>query len=69
MSDYTDAARREATVLVSDGTVVDTSFNPAGTNGWLEDVIVSWTDHDHYLTWDTQGRALGHEADIVEIVG
>jgi len=68
MTDYTEAARREATVRLSDGDIVDIYFNPAGTNGWLEDVIISWTDHDDYLTWDTGGRALGHDANIVEVI-
>lgn len=63
-----DTAKAGATVRLSDGDIADISFNPAGTNGWLEDVIVSWTDHDDYLTWDTSGRALGHDADIVEII-
>jgi len=34
MTDYTDAAQREATVRLADGSTVDILFNPAGTNGW-----------------------------------
>jgi hypothetical protein len=68
MTNYTEAAQSGATVLLSDGTTVRLAFNPAGTNGWIDPVIISWTDHDDYLTWNTDGRALGHDAHIVDIV-
>jgi hypothetical protein len=69
MTDYTEATLRGATVRLSDGSTVEAVFNPAGTNGWLNDVIVAWTDHDDYMTWNINGQALcAGDPDIVEVL-
>lgn len=68
MTDYTEAARREATVRLSDRREVDIFFNPAG-DGWLEAVIGSYDPHtEDVIFWDVNGRPLGHADRIVEIV-
>jgi hypothetical protein len=68
MTDYTEAALRGATVRLNDGEVVVIGYVRAGEDGWIDPVIISWCDHDDYMTWDLAGTALGHGADIVEIV-
>jgi hypothetical protein len=68
MTDYTEAARRQEVVRLSDGSEWTIHLIPAGVDGWIDTVICAygWSDND--LLWDTDGRALGHDADIAEIV-
>jgi hypothetical protein len=69
MIDYTEAALNEATVRLSDGSEVEIFFNPAGQNGWLEAVIGAYDPHtDDVIFWDLNGRSLGYDDHIVEIV-
>ena len=68
MTNYTQAAQRGARVRLSDGEVVAIDYVPAGQDGWIDPVIITWCDHDDYMTWDLTGTALGHDADIVEVV-
>jgi uncharacterized protein YfiM (DUF2279 family) len=68
MTDFTDAARRQEVVRLSDGSEWTIHLIPAGCDGWIDSVICAygWTDND--LFWDLNGNALGHDANIVEIV-
>ncbi len=68
MGDYTDAARRQEVVRLSDGSEWTIHLIPAGVDGWLDPVICAYGWADNNLFWDMDGRAIGHDADIVEIV-
>jgi len=68
MTDYTDAARREATVRLADGSTEDILFNPAGTNGWLVDVIYAYGHYEDALTWDVDGTGHAGTPNIVEVL-
>ena len=69
MTDYAEAARREATVRLSDGREIEIFFNPAGENGWLDDVIAAYDPHtDDLIYFGTDGIGLGHNTDIVEVM-
>lgn len=48
-------------VELTDGSVVDVYFNPAGREGWLEDVLIAFDDHDEQLVWDMTGTSLDNE--------
>lgn len=69
MTDYTKAARDEATVRLADGSEWCIHFVPAGTDGWNCPVIraYDWTDYDAQI-WNVDGTAISADADIVEIV-
>lgn len=67
MKDFTEAAKNEATVRLADGNTVDIHFNPAGTEGWLEDVIIAYEEDDTILSWDVDGKA--HALGVPDIVG
>jgi len=59
MTDYTEAAKNEATVRLADGSTVDILFNRAGVDGWLVDVIYAYDgSEDGVMTWDVDGT--GH---------
>ena len=69
MADYTEAAMREATVRLADGNEVEIFYNPAGQNGWLDDVIGAYDPFtDDIVYWGTDGIGLTHNNDIVEII-
>lgn len=55
-------------VELADGVVIDVTFNPAGQNGWLKDVFVSWIDHDEQLVWQADGTSLDAETPDIQIV-
>lgn len=67
MTDYTEAALREATVRLADGSEWCVHFVPAGTDGWNIPVIRAFDIVDTQI-WNTDGTALSADADIVEIV-
>lgn len=68
MTDFTQAAQNEATALLSDGSTVTLYFNPGGVDGWLDAVIYAYDDYDDMLIWDTNGIAIGHTENILEIL-
>ena len=69
MTDYTDAAQREATVRLADGSTADILFNPAGVDGWLVDVIYAYDGGgDSVLTWDVDGTGHAGIPNIVEVL-
>lgn len=68
MTDYSDAARNGATAITSDGSFYNIRLNRAGNEGWLADVIYAYDHNDDMYFWDLNGRALGHDNDIVGIV-
>jgi len=69
MTDYTEAARRNANVRCSDGSEWFVDYIPAGRDGWIEPVICGHYYNGVYMHWDANGRALcAGDPDIVEIV-
>jgi hypothetical protein len=68
MTDYTDAAHREATVRLADGSEWCVHFVPAGVDGWNVPVIRAYDYTDDTQYWNTDGTALSADADIVEVV-
>ena len=68
MTNYTEAARREATVRLADGSEWSIHYVPAGTDGWNESVIRAYDYNDDTMYWNTDGTAISADADIVEIV-
>ena len=66
MKDFTEAAKNEATVRLADGNTVRIHFNPSGTEGWLEDVIIAYEEDDTILSWDVDGKA--HAVGVPDIV-
>lgn len=68
MTNYTQAALNEATVLCSDGSEWTVHFVPAGTDGWNVPVIRAYDYTDYAMYWDIDGTAISADADIVEIV-
>ena len=70
MTNFTEAARCEATVRLSDGTEIKIFYNAAGQNGWIDDVIGGYDPlSDDVIYWDLRGRGLGHNDNIMELVG
>lgn len=65
MTDYIRAAQSRETICLSDGSLVTLHFNPAGTEGWLIDVIYAYDHYDNMLVWNTDGISLGHDLDII----
>ncbi len=68
MTNFTQAARRGETVRLSDGSTVTLHFNPAGVDGWQDAVIYAYDHYDDMLFWNTDGTALGHTENILEIL-
>ena len=68
MTDYTEAARDEATVRLADGSEWCIHFVPAGTDGWNCPVIRAYDYTDDTQIWNVDGTAISADADIVEIV-
>lgn len=56
-------------VTLANGDWVELSFNPAGKNGYLDDVWYTWVEHDYMMSWDVNGKSLDGdpEYDIVSI--
>lgn len=69
MTDYTDAARRQELVRLSDGSEWIIHLIPAGSDGWIDSVICAYGFNEFDLFWDTEGQAIGHDSNIVDIVG
>lgn len=68
MTDYAEAALREATVRLSDGSEWTIHFVPAGTDGWNVPVIRAYDYIDDTQIWNVDGTAISADANIVEIV-
>jgi len=68
MTDYTEAARCEATVRLADGSEWTIHLVPADTDGWNVPVIRAYDYTDDTQIWNTDGTALSADADIVEIM-
>ena len=68
MTDYTDAARNKDHVRLTDCSELNIYYIPAGVDGWNIPVICAYDHHDDCLFWDMNGIALGHDANIIEIV-
>jgi hypothetical protein len=68
MTDYTEAAQREALVRLADGSEWFVTYIPAGTDGWLDAIICGYDYTGEYQYWNINGTALSADADIVEIV-
>lgn len=68
MTDYTEAARREATVRLADGSEWTVHYVAAGTDGWNIPVIRAYDYTDDTMYWNTDGTALSADADIVEVI-
>lgn len=69
MTDYTEAARREATARLADGSEWDIHLVAPGTDGWNIPLIRAYDYTDVAMYWSTDGTAISADADIVEIVG
>jgi hypothetical protein len=48
----------DVTGYTANNETFDLTLNPAGTNGYLIDVYIGYTDHDETLTWDRYGNCL-----------
>jgi hypothetical protein len=68
MTDYTEAARNEATVRLADGSEWSIHFVPAGVDGWNIPVIRAYDHNDDTQIWNVDGTVISADADIVEVI-
>jgi hypothetical protein len=70
MTDFVQAALNGCQAKLANGDVVNVHFNPAGKNGWVEDILVGFDNHDNGLAWSVEGMSLDGDLDydIMQIV-
>ena len=70
MTNFSRAALNGCLARLLNEDMVNIHFNPAGENGWMEDVLIGFDNHEVGLAWSIEGVSLDGDMDynIVEIL-